>query len=238
MILLAIDTTGGANFEGHNLRNVASAHIGGAALADVGVALQVTGIARGSGANLEGFLLNAADINRNTLSDARLSANVVLKDAVSNSLTGILTVGTNVVSDALPGDIVSVNNRGLRGAIAGGGATLPLIKLNADNRTEIGHSSYTNLLQGITLIGNTVTPGAAVGDISIGPNARYRASNAATTSSLAMLGNDGADRTTLFCNSKALRLQGTIFSTAALGVYQGKVMINIDGTDRYFPCYG
>lgn len=158
-IVLALDTAGGANAEGHTLRNVAGLSIGQVALPDTGNALQVTGrIKVSDGVDTPTgmtYVERTAGVERR-----RVSA------------TGVHGFGTGVSTGASVNDIVIPNASTLRGVNVAGTNTLPLVSIGGSNRTTIhGNANIVDLLDWAT----TGSAGALAGYIQItvaGINAR------------------------------------------------------------------
>lgn len=88
-----------------------------------------------------------------------------------------LLLGTSVATSVGAGDLACANNKGLRGVIADASDTYPLLKLDANNRAQLGGDGVTisipQTTAGTVLIGTTDATGIGVGGVRVAGASRF-----------------------------------------------------------------
>lgn len=108
------------------------------------------------------------------------------------------------------------------------------LRYNSVTRIYVDASKMA-LVGGTSGIEFQSSAGAVLADIPDSKNLRFRNS---TDSMINVLGIDGSNRTTITFNSTEPNITGTVWSTAALGSYVGKIGILVDGAGPYYwPVY-
>lgn len=144
-----------------------------------------------------------------------------------------------LIGDLAPQTLVnrSLADLGIRDASALSSGTLAWARLPSGGDVWIAAPTISGLLT--LLAGLAVTGAIAADDIRITTNnTAYKGRNAAGTADLPLMGADGSNKTTVYCNSARLRFANPTTVAAPTGSPVGGLSVTIDGVgDVTIPYY-